>query len=357
MLNQQYSKRDKDEEILLDYLREPLSRRRFMDFYRLCYNRTLAYLSYLNNKKGYNLSVETKGDGHPFSDLAIDVLGPFLADSPGEPTARILEMLRINGVDSFEKADPNISFNLFEAMLLKSVRQELSRLSNAADPQTANLKRRFKDTLKSKKYIKVDSQISVIKAYALKLHLDRLRENLPPVRSQDLRPLVIEAFNHSLTRAQWCRGIFNGLDNLTDFQNFLVLYRLLREVVIVNSQAVDIYAPVSGYLPRASDDLNSSAVAKAIRTALEYVEMNCLKTFQEKGKLSADEAQNYLESVEGYLIDLIWSPTTAPLPKYFRETMPENEHDLYLKRHKHMFETAIKTARQIFGETLKKLLH
>ena len=68
--------------IIREFLIQPHNRRIFNDFYKFCYNYTKGYLHYLK-RKNYQFPYDERTDKDPIDDLAIDILGFFLAKTTG----------------------------------------------------------------------------------------------------------------------------------------------------------------------------------------------------------------------------------------------------------------------------------
>ncbi len=346
---------DSSPQIVQRFLANPRSRDRFDAFYELCYRLTLGFLGYLR-VRGHQLPVEPISDRNPLSDLAIDVLGPFLMSTRNQPFAVIFDYYRKRGITDFEHADRNEIFDSFKSLLFGFVRQELRRLRKNVDPQLDHLKRRFKDTLREGQYTTFSASDNITEFVRLAGDGVDLRKGQPLISYHELLELVEDAYHRSRNRTEWCRNIFVALEKMTHVRNYLKKHELLRTVVTVNTKYVEVDG-FSVYMPPSPEHLMmGKTVDDAIRQTLVWLHENILQRFIAKGRLTSDAAQRFSVAVERYLLDLAYSPDVDMLPVYFREVMPEREYDRYLQDYKYLFETTIAKAEEDFKRRARKKL-
>ncbi|MCK4462620.1 MAG: hypothetical protein KAW46_12510, partial [candidate division Zixibacteria bacterium] len=292
----------------------------------------------------------------PLGDLAVDILARVLVPVKGRTCGELFEYYRAQSITTFEDEDPTHLYDLFRPFLFTKIRQQLSRIAGEADPAKANLKRRFKDILVGSEY-HTFSPGGGNERYVGTLKYERaMRADCPPISFEELLSLVEECYLRSLNRTQWCRAIFEALNRVESVQNFIETFRLIQAVVIINMKHVDVEGLAPAHPPGAEHSLFTRAITKARTETLRWVREIVLAKFVTNGRLTEDYAQRLLDACEQFLIDLAHSSGVDPLPVYFREVMPEAEHDRYLKNFKHIFETSIHKAKNDFERRLRKYL-
>ena len=317
-----------DAETLKRFLERPLSRARFDVFFGLCYRHVLGYLGCLKTR-GYQIPLEPKTNYNPLADLAIDILGPFLQSTKEQPFTVIFDHYRRTGIDDFIRTDPAVLYNHFRALLYGFVRQELSRLKKEADPQLDNLKRRFKDILKPSDYTTFRTDGDQAEYVYLTQNGDNKRENCSLISREGLTMLVDDAFNHSFNRKQWCYNIFSAINGTTTVRNCVRKHELLATVIAVNMKYVEIDSPETSRLLSADQGIIETAIREANKQTMVWLRDSVLQGYIEKERMTTKVAEQFASATERYLLDLAHSGVDA-LPIYFREVMPEIEHDRYL---------------------------
>ncbi len=350
-----YMGKDSDHEVVKRFLEEPRSRERFDAFFELCYRHILGFLGYLR-ARGFLLPIEQKSDRDPLSDLAIDVLGPFLQSSGNRPCVLVFDFFHRRGITDFKSADSVKLYDLFRSLLFGFTRQELSRLRKDADTQLDHLKRRFKDVLKGDEYTSFSTGNDRIEYIRLANVETDKHENRPMILYDRLTALVENAYHQSKSRKEWCRNIFNALNAEISVQNCLKKHELLSAVVTVNMKYVEVDALIPSYSQAADNGILKEAIEIAKKQTLAWLDKNVLRKFVQKDRITTEVADRFRDAAERYLSDLAHSPGVDLLPVYFREVMPENEHNRYLKDYKHIFETTIRKAEDDFKKRLRKNL-
>lgn len=343
-----------DSQSLHEFLRYPHSRKRQDAFVRMCVRLTIGYLRYLK-PKGWTLPLSQQVGGDPIHDLAIDIVGSFLATEHGEPYGKLFNYYRKRGITDFHKPDPTDLWNAFRPLLFHFIRQERSNLLDEEDPQKALLKRAFKDALLTDEYQRRPGQSGAVFVNAARYDQAR-REECPAISFDDLLRIVEDAYHQSTSRRHWCRAIFEALNQISSIQNFLERHTLLHAVVIVNMKHVDAAGLGTASLPGAEHGLRNSAIVRARTETLTWVRKTVLARYVTKGKLTDVQAGRLLRACENYLIDLAHSADTDSIPSYFREVMPDVDREQYDKNFKNIFDTLIARARAGFADRLKGFL-
>ncbi len=341
--------------ILKEFLCCPANRRRFDAFFELCWRHTKAWLR-SQNARGRRLPLDQFAGRSPLDDLAVDILSRVLAPVKSRTCGGLFDYFRTQGITTFEDEDPAHLYDLFRPWLFTKIRQQLSHVAGEADPAKANLKRRFKDILAGSDY-HAFSPGGGNERYVGALKYERtMRVDCPPISFEELLSLVEECYLRSLNRTRWCRAIFEALNRVASVQNFIETFRLIQAVVIVNTKYVDVEGLAPAHPPGAEHGLFIRAITKARTETLRWVREIVLAKFVTNDRLTEDYAQRLLGACEQFLIDLAHSSGTDSLPEYFREVMPESEHDRYLTDFKHIFETVIHKAKDDFERRLRKYL-
>ena len=341
--------------ILKEFLCCPENRRRFDTFFELCWRHTKAYLG-SQKARGRRLPLDQFAGHSPIDDLAVDILSRVLEPVKGRTCGELFDYFRTQGIATFEDEDPAHLYDLFRPWLFTKIRQQLSHIAGEADPSKANLKRRFKDILAGPNY-HTFSPRGGNERYVGTLKYERtMRADCPPISFEELLLLVEECYFRSLNRTQWCRAVFEALNRVESVQNFIETFRLIQAVVIVNMKYVDVEGLAPVHPSGAEHSLFIRAITKARSETLRWVREIVLAKFVTNGRLTENYAQRLLDACEQYLIDLAHSSGVDPLPVYFREAIPETEHDRYLTDFKHIFETSIHKAKDDFERRLRKYL-
>jgi hypothetical protein len=333
------------------FLTSPLTRESFLDFYNVCRCHTLAYLRYLQHKAVRMPVGSGVRTGSP-NDLAIDILGTLFRNDEDRPFFVIFDHFDRLRLSDYDQADPcDLLFHL-EGLLRGHVKQELSKLKMAYNSQIDNLKRRFKETLKTDEYRSL--KIGGIEHVFLRQYEDNLRQDRPAIPYEHLVRIAESAYQESTDRKTWCRKILASIWEASEYRNLVKQHELLMAVVAVNSWYIDLDQSTSAKPTTPRQETIQSAVRSIIERTLTWTEKNIIQSFVDKGRISKDEASCLRLAVSRYLDDLGFHGETDPIPEYFRETMPETAHSIYLKKYKYVFETTIAKSLDHFRDNVKK---
>lgn len=348
---------DDNAETVKRFLEKPKDRKCLDAFFKLCYRQVIGCLDYLK-ALGYQLPVEPISERNPLSDLTIDILGSYLRSRHRQPYYLIFEFFSKQGITDFKTADADILFSLYRVQLYRIVRQEIIKIGGGADPPTHNLKRRFKEILKGPDYVSFRSGNAPAEYVCSVGNAENQDKQKPVISYESLLSFVEAAFHEdsSKNRSEWCRNIFSLLDSASEYRKCIKKSDLLRAVISVNAKYVEPYAPRPAPLPGPEYKLYLAVVEAARKETLDWLDSEVLQRFIRKGRIPADVAQLFLQAAEMYLLDLVYSPDVDLLPVYFREVMPEREHDLYLNQYKYVFETTIQKAEADFQARFGKKL-
>lgn len=340
--------------VIQAFLDHPIDHRCFQSFFDFVYRRTLGFLSYLR-KVGYRLPDGSGLEHGALDDLAIDILGGFFGGSTASrPYPVIFDYFRrISDAVLPVENRPDVQ-TLLLGLLKSFVRQELSRLKKQDDPQIDNLKRRFKDLLDSSEFVALRSDSCDEVHLCLSKNINALRPDKPMMPYEQLESIVKQAFLDSHSRSEWCRLIFEQIDTATDFRNLVRKHELLRAVIAVNTEYLDIDAWQPARLPRPQQGYLRDEIDRARDETLLWMKGSIVADFVVKERITAQEADLLATAAEKYLTDYAFDGDTDAIPVYYRETMPESYHPRYLTDHKYVFETIITKSVENFVERLKK---
>lgn len=339
--------------ILHNFLKNPLSRKCFDPFFKLCYRQTIGYLRYLG-AKGQKLPLDSINPEKAFEDLAIDILGGFFQSRRDKPFHIIFDYYEREGIADFQAPDGEQLFDLFLILLRGFIKKELAKICKQEKPQLDHLKRRFKDILSGASYGSMRSRIQAAEYIYLMKYYDVLRKEAEPVLYEDLIQIVEKAYLDSKTREEWCAGIFKILDQSENFQNFIKKHEILKAVIAVNAKYVELDGIQPSRLPSPNELSVRMAVRDAIPIAIQWSRQNIIQIFLNKGRISPNEAEQFLHAVNNYLNDFGYNGDPDPIPDYYREVMPKNSHLSYLKKHKYIFDSIVNKTLEYFKEILKK---
>ncbi len=239
-------------------------------------------------------------------------------------------------------------------ILLRSfVRQELFRLCRQYDPQKANLKRGLTQVFEELEYGHTSAANSNSEYIFLARNSSSLRLDRPMIARDRLRQLVEDAFLQSTSRRQWCLRIFDLLNELQEVQNRLRNHELLSAAVAVNLQFMEFDCMRPSKLPNPEDDFDAETLNEARRKAVECIRETVIRDFVTKGRITEEVGARFAVAADKYLTDLSAHGNSDPIPDYFREVMPKEEHAQYLEKYKYVFETVINRAVEEFRSRLQ----
>jgi hypothetical protein len=346
------SKSDSCGAIIQEFLLRPLNRKAFDAFFRLCYQHTIGYLRFLT-AKGYRLPFEHKVGGDPVSDLTIDILGTFLQSTKDQCFPVVFSYFRKVGVTDSSRFASEKLYHHFTVLIRGHIRQEVFHLVGQYDPQIDHLKRRFKEILKSPDFNTMTANPDSAEVVFLSENAQNLRQEKMPVSYDEILAIAEQAYSMDQPRSRWCRRIFELLNENENAQNFVKKHELLSAVIAVNLKYIDADGLLPTCLPSPEEDFAIKAAEKALVQTLVWLAEAVLKEFVRKGRLTEDEAGKFKTAALWYLSDLIYSAQTDPIPQYFREAMPEDSHERYLKDYKYLFETTLNKALEYFQVRLE----
>jgi hypothetical protein len=339
--------------VVREFLLHPLDRQTFDNFFRLCYSHTVGQLRYLKAKGRY-LPLDDSFNGNPLGDLAMDILGRFLRSTKREYFPVIFSHFRKLNITRPDQVSPDELYRHFTRLLRSHIRQEIFRIIGERDPQTDHLKRRFKEILQGEEFTTVRSNPGDTEWVFMSRHADNLRKDKRPVSYEELLSLVDKAYRKGQTRTRWCRRIFELLNEDKDVQNLVEKGQLLWAVVTVNLKYVTEDGLIPPEIMTPDRVLDMKLAEQALEQTLAWLKETVLAAFLRKGRLTEDEAGRFLKTARWYLLDLIYCGQADSIPQYFRETMPEETHDRYLKEYKYTFETTLNKALEDFAKRYHK---
>jgi hypothetical protein len=335
-----------------DFLQNPLIKKSFDCFFKLCFHETICYLRLLK-AKGYNLPYRSFDSANYSNDLAIDLLMKFFESKPNRPFLVIFEFYHRNRIADFEKASPEMLYSLFQVLLKGYVRKELAALTGQEDPQIAVLKRRFKDILRGPGYIcQKEGSLNAEIAY-LQANSSDLRHNADPLSFEEILAIAEKAYLDSKSREKWCELIFKTINGDLERQNYIRKSDLLRAVIAVNIKYRDLEAINLSRIPEPNFASIHGAVKVARLETLDWIKENIINRFIQKKKFTSIEAELFLKAVDRFLSDFGFDGSTYLIPVYFREIMPETSQKEYLSQYKYIFETILNEAVGHFKEILR----
>lgn len=340
-------------EIVRGFLLDPRSRSSFDTFFSLCHSTAMGFLRYCHSR-GYSLPLHRADREAAYSDLAVTLIGELFRSEPGRAFAPIFDYFERHHLTNFQSVSGAELYRHFKTLICGFVKRQLFRLRKVENSQAEILKRRIKDILRSREYIKIETDYDEPVKVASAKSAQNLRENAPPVPSERLREVVEQAYVESLSRSEWCENIFKVLDAEDDYENAVGLNELLALMVSVNAEALQ------ELLPRPNEPVSPETQAMRnfldglIQRTVGWAEKNVIGDFALQGRIEISHARAYGRALENYLLDLCHSGETDSMPQYFREVMPPDEHNCYAKQHKYMFERVISESVKYFTGRLKE---
>ncbi len=337
--------------VFKEFLLDPYNKKQFMRFFSSCLATTCSYLGYLV-KKGYKILVAGGTESGEITDLACDVLGLILSSRRNRPFYRVFDYLQSSGIVELESVPADDLFDRFTIFLRRSIRQELSRLRKESDPQIENLKRRFKDILKSADFGREQpAGTSNCLVYSVS-NENNLKLEKPSVPYDRLLRIAEETYMSSANRKRWCLAIFEELGNHEEYCNCIPEYQLLSAAVAVNACHAEIdggyqFRPLTQREYAVRQEIYRERAKTLSETTTDRIDY-----YVKKKSITTSEGDNLYRACALYLSDLCDGGSTAPLPTYFRESMPKETHTRFLKHYKNIFETIINKTVEDFRQRL-----
>lgn len=337
--------------ILRRFLECPLSRRRFIPFYELCYRRILGFLRHLD-RNNWILPVDEVAERDPLIDLTIDILGPFFRQDSDRSFPLIFDYFKGKGFEPFSEADIDDLYDAFLTLIFGFARRELKVLRRKAQPQSEKLKKQFKLELKKEEYSETESHSwKLVCLETRKRELAERQLRLMPY--EELLDLVEAAYLQTTNAnyVSWCRRVFAMLDEQDSHSRAVRLDQLLSAAVTVNIRYVEAFAE-SESSSWSEDPLSSLILQDAYTETLSWLEGVYLKELAKKGKIQREQIQFFLRAVTSYLLDLMYSAGHDSCAEYFRQSFPKGEHGKYRDQYRYVFEMVMKAAMREFGKRL-----
>jgi len=342
---------EKSAKIVAKFFISPKNKASFDPFFALSLNITKRYLSHLK-RRGFTFSNSYITDEHSLENLAYDILGYFMASKCNNPFYIIYKYFRKTGITDFQNRDPLVLFGHYLRLLKGFIHQQLTKLNKEEDPQRENLKRRFKEILNESEFEEILIKEKSVH-YCLIRQKDNLRNDQPYIDIESLEQIILEAFNKSKNRREWCHSIFKKLAEFENFQNLIKKSDLLILVVKINYQFL--YDPDNYFTKSTSIEglVLQHAVKNAIEFTLNAVQQNCISTYIGKNKVSKDGGKNILKACNDLLEDFGASGEYDSFPTYFLEFYPSVSQADYQKKYKNVCDTVFRKALDIFKDKLK----
>ena len=341
-------------EVIRAFLLAPLNRRHFDAFFQLCLRLTLIRLNVLR-VKGFRLPPPADNQAQGLRDLAYDVLGSLLRNErERQPFHIVFDFFAKSGVSEANQIPADELYRLLQILVTSFVRQEVFRLNQDDDPQRANLKRRFSDILDEWEYATSTDPGDGADYVSLARNHDNLRRENPMISYDRLLALVESAFLETTNRRKWCAAIFTALEGETDVQNRLRKHELLSAVVAICMRYIETEGFQPAQMATPETDLDAATLTRSRFAAVNSLKETVLRDFVRKRKLCSETADHFAAAADYYLGDLIAHGNNDPIPEYFREVMPAEEHDKYLKTYKYIFETVISRVVEDFRKRLRE---
>lgn len=341
-----------DERVLLRFLQQPDDRDAFMPFFQMCHKLAVGSLGYLQ-RRGYRLPIGPHNSFTNIPDLAIDVLGTFLRVEKGVKFGVVFHYFTKEGISDFANTDPALAMSKFRALLLGYVRKELYRINQQEYPEAADLKTRLNKILSGEQYASISFN-GCSDLICLSIVRDIHMTDKPIIPQDKLEYLAEEAYLASRTIEEWCAKIFALLALRDEYLPGIPRHQLLAAAVKISGTHLEIDAMPPSALPGPEQLILSSDLAKLREEVVEFITVEVISRFIKQGRISNDTGARFERAVDLFLADKSNGDQVDLLPAYFRETMPESEHEHYLKRYKYVFETIMSRAEEEFIDRIKK---
>jgi len=327
-------------EIIRAFLISPLRRSCFDRFFRLCCTETTAHLRRLC-AAGWQLPEDQVQHENSLTDLACDLLGPFLASEKDRPFYTVFDYYQHHGITDFACVDADDLERHFRILLRGFIGKELTVIRGLYNPQVKNLKRRIRETLNDSDYTSKVWPGEKHESVIATRHQQALRDNLPPLPRYQLIALVRQAFRLSYSRTRWCAAIFELLNDKVEVRNALSLGELVSVMVAVNAEFVDAAGHFVGRLPDPTEEYLRKRITVAIEESLDWLGTSVITRFISKGRLATSDGPLVLQACRRYLSDLGLTGLTDSVPAYFMALKPKLTQATYIRQYKYVLDTAV----------------
>jgi hypothetical protein len=290
------------------------------------------------------------------SDIAYDILGPFLASRKERPYYVVFEYFERHGMNDPELIIPEILCRCFRILLRGFIRKELTLIRGLENPQIKNLKRRIKDILAGSDYSSKVWPGDKSESCYWAENEAHLRGDCPSVTGDPLYELVKDAFMQSCTRTEWCLQAFRLLDKKIEYRNAVKVHDLISTMIAVNAEFVDAAGQGTWRIPTPVEDYIDKRMSAVIDETITWVESEVLSRFSNKGRISRPDIALILKASRHYLEDFGLDGKPAEIPKYFQNLKPGLSQNDFQKQYKYILETAINQGLREFQRRLRKEL-
>lgn len=275
--------------IIQEFLLEPRNRRKFNRFFALCHSDCIVYLRSLR-ARGYRLPIDQYPLERLLDDLAMDLLGGFLASKDDRPFYRLATYFQELFGEHISEESPDAIYAAFRELLGGFVRQELVRLRGAVEPQILHLERRLKEVLKSGDFGHMFDDATGEHFVFLQEHVSDLRLRKPVISAEALQNIVWDAFFETTSRTAWILRVFALLNEKTTVRNTVSLNQLIQAAVRVNTFSIELESHIPAGLPTPVDSMVEKAAEQAIADSLNVVQNQLLPQFRAKGRLTLEDS-------------------------------------------------------------------
>ena len=339
-------------EILRAFLNRPLHKRNFDRFFRLCCSEVVIYLRILR-ASGWRLPEDQVQQENTLHDIAYDILGAFLANRPNLPFFVIFDYLKRHRLSPEEM--PSDEFvKHFRFLIRGFTRKELTLLRGLMDPQIRNLKRRLNDILAGDEYASALCFDDREESDYLLRNAKNLRSDCSVIPRDALDQIVRDVYQVSRSRSEWCTGIFQLLNEQTEFRNAIPRSLLISVCVAVNAEMVDASGLITGHIPTPTEEHLRQATRRAVSETLDWLLSSVITPFVARGRLSAEDAPYVLTACCTYLQDLIQDGDADKIPQYFISLKPGLSQSDYLIQYKYVMDTVTNRALSELRRRLRK---
>lgn len=320
-----------DATMLWKFLRAPLNRRHFDNFFQLCFREVRKSLLYLR-ARGYRLPTDQTDPTRELENLTVDILGSFLRSEKNHPFCVIFEFFENRGIAEFRHEEREVHYDHFLGLLRNFTKQELHRIRKEQDPQVEKLKRRVNEILRDGPY-----EVG-------ELVVRNGERETSPAEYDDLLALTEQAFLGSRDTTAWCASIFEQWREQREMPLCVRKSDLVRAMVRIYFRYIEIEG--FGIEPFANphEEPVRAEIRRIGQETLQWLRNGLLARFLEKQRLQESESEPLVGAVETYLIDRFEGNGADALPDYFREALPGISAKEYLSSYKYVFETLIKSA-------------
>ena len=183
-----------------------------------------------------------------------------------------------------------------------------------------------------------------------------LRRTSPPMPDDLLTSTFIDVYDPNKSVSAMIKDLFECVQDLTDYQNYLSLDSIVKLVRNVKFEVFKERLIFEEVIPTPQDHLESKEIESYIDVVMQSVETKISCQYITTGKLDSEKADIYKRALRDVLFDLIQKKDNSSYFRNLKYYIPELTQQEYRQEERSVFEYLAKVAKREFRKHLKELL-